>query len=173
VIDPKDAILTCCSFSANNTVLATGRLFRRAIICALPKPIVRGENNNAVANGTINVSGSLDKALFLWNLPLDDDDATAIRKSVTYQSSGKYDTYRATPAVERAKRFVDVTYIPTFFLQASLDKHRTRSSVGMSGEFLRYLRNSSLRFRLRCDRRARAFCFFCWAKFWFRKKVRT
>ncbi|XP_025206512.1 WD repeat, SAM and U-box domain-containing protein 1-like isoform X2 [Melanaphis sacchari] len=49
VIDPKDAILTCCSFSSNNKILATG---------------------------------SLDKAMFLWNLPLDDEGATSIRKSV-------------------------------------------------------------------------------------------
>ncbi|VVC34911.1 Hypothetical protein CINCED_3A006655 [Cinara cedri] len=50
VIDPKNAILTCCSFSPNNKILATG---------------------------------SLDKALFLWNLPLDDSDETSIRKSAS------------------------------------------------------------------------------------------
>ncbi|XP_060839716.1 WD repeat, SAM and U-box domain-containing protein 1-like isoform X4 [Rhopalosiphum padi] len=53
VIDPKDAILTCCSFSSNNKILATG---------------------------------SLDKAMFLWNLPLDDEDATSIRKSASLEA---------------------------------------------------------------------------------------
>ncbi|XP_025206511.1 WD repeat, SAM and U-box domain-containing protein 1-like isoform X1 [Melanaphis sacchari] len=55
VIDPKDAILTCCSFSSNNKILATG---------------------------------SLDKAMFLWNLPLDDEGATSIRKSTSLEAYG-------------------------------------------------------------------------------------
>ncbi|KAL4149687.1 hypothetical protein QTP88_003568 [Uroleucon formosanum] len=56
VIDPKGAILTCCSFSSNNKILATG---------------------------------SLDKALYLWNLPLDEHDATTIRKSASFETHGE------------------------------------------------------------------------------------
>ncbi|XP_050534733.1 WD repeat, SAM and U-box domain-containing protein 1-like isoform X2 [Daktulosphaira vitifoliae] len=73
VIDPKNAILTCCSFSSDNRVLATG---------------------------------SLDKTLFLWNLPIEGEDFTSIRKSASLEKT--YQRLDALTNIEKQNLEVDI-----------------------------------------------------------------
>ncbi|XP_050428558.1 WD repeat, SAM and U-box domain-containing protein 1-like isoform X2 [Adelges cooleyi] len=82
VIDPKNSILTCCSFSADNRILATG---------------------------------SLDKTLFLWKLPVEGEVALSIKKSasmekslVCHNSSSSADNQQLELALMKLAASVDV-----------------------------------------------------------------